>query len=151
MTISKSPSPYEISRPVIEISVNDIGVGYNSREIVYQRVFSILLFLFVPIFSISPYPSPPFIFCTLLDSSLRIKYTDTISIVYRCQYLSPWTQSICPYPIFSSTARKANEYERLTVPRYKSRRPRLVNRSRKERRGEKSRAEKREEERRGSR
>lgn len=74
-----------------------------------------------------------------------------VDIVYRCQYLSPWTQPICPYPIFSSTARKANEYERLTVPRYKSRRPRLVNRSRKERRGEESRAEKREEERRGSR
>lgn len=86
MTISKSPSPYEISRPVIEISVNDIGVGYNSREIVYQRVFSILLFLFVPIFSISPYPSPPFIFCTLLDSSLGIKYTQKFNSILGCRY-----------------------------------------------------------------
>lgn len=82
------------------------------------------------------------LFSIPLSLSLRIKYTKFnihstryLASYYNLSLLISFSDTVCPYPIFSWTARKANEYERLTVPRYKSRRPRLVNRSRKERRG----------------
>lgn len=95
-------------------------------------------FFFILIFPIFPYPLYIILFSIPL-SGWNIR-NSTTRYLARCYIdslsLLSFSDTVCPYPIFSSTARKANEYERLTVPRYKSRRPRLVNRSRKERRGE---------------
>lgn len=106
----------------------------------YQKLllhFSILFF-FILIFPIFPYPLYIILFSIPLSGWNIRNWTTRYLARYYIDSLSllSFSDTVCPYPIFSSTARKANEYERLTVPRYKSRRPRLVNRSRKERRGE---------------